>query len=294
MKQKSNKLLILHNRLTEYCLDIEKVAKSYGWDTWRGVASDNYIKVCEGYETVRYYGNYIHAEWLINDCSFKFDYRPITLLHYNTNENITGRKVHLCESDQIEHTFTADIFVKCAFQKKFDPRIFKNGESLPQFDGATSLYLQEPIPDIDEEIRCFVDNCEVKTASYYVISHGHWNKVQYKNIDGNIPQSIIDKTKEVCISLGINNGICLDFYKRKGQDTWFLLEANIPAFCGIYDCDVEKAFNVIVNSQIDTVANIPYSQFINQPVSESVSWLSKRTGITDVDILRKLDRILDK
>lgn len=240
-----SKLLILHNRPDWYGNTIWKTGIEQGWKTFRAVASDDLKKVCEEYDLVRYYGNTLHTQYLKN-IPFNFHLIPPDFIYrvYRGFPEYLGRWVKSMQLGCLVQPLEEDCFIKCAYQKWFEAKVYKKGERL-LMDHAREedwIYVQDIIDPVDE-VRCFVKNGKVSTASYY-----KKNKELESEYLEDIPDEIIKIVKDICDYMNIPYGIVLDFAKLS-DGKWVFLEVNEAWASGLYDCDPVACLDVIANSQ---------------------------------------------
>jgi hypothetical protein len=239
------KLLILHNRPDANSNLIWKAAISNGWKTFRHIASDDLLSVCEGYDMVRYYGNTLHAEYMPGK-PFQFHVIPPDFIQqvYRLNPDYVGRSVVSARLSDIAEPLTTDLFVKPVYQKYFEARVYRAGERVS--NSATNpqdwCYIQGIINPIDE-IRCFVVDGKILTASTY-----RQNKVFECEYIPEPPSEVITMVSDICSKLNIAYGVVLDF-ARLDTGKWVFLEVNESWASGIYDNDPVKCLECIAKSQ---------------------------------------------
>lgn len=242
------KLLILDNRREQYGNLMWQIAIKNGWNTFRSVASDDLAEVTKVYNIARYYGNTLHGDYLIN-APFKLHQIPRDYLEQVSKLGFAKRWIKAMKFGDLVQPIQEAVFVKPAYQKYFEARVYKPSELI---EGAAQppddIYVQEPI-EFFNEYRCFVNKGEILTMSSYRI-----NK-QFLCENTEIPQQLYEIVQEICTKTQINWGIVLDFGQTK-QDiidgTYTFIEANEAWASGLYECDPNKCFDCIINSQYDT------------------------------------------
>lgn len=244
------KLLLLHNRHTPDDSDIWRVAVRAGWSTQR----TNRLQVEEhlkGYDFVRYYGNTLHAAQLPDVLPFKFkeiDYSYLAVL-----TEFTKRKIWYTKFSRLEQPLRNEEFIKPARDKWFEARVYKAGETISGVpDANDDIYISEVVKYIDE-VRCFVLDGVIQTSSLYRINGQVWD------ITG-LPPDLINFDKQlkgtplqeyvssIYNSIDLPSGVVIDF-GRLPDGSWSLIEFNEAWASGLYYCDPEKCFDVIINSQ---------------------------------------------
>ncbi len=240
-----NKLLILHNRPDDNSNVIWRVAIQNGWKTFRHIASDDLLSVCEGYDCVRYYGNTLHAEFLPGK-PFRFHVIPPDFIQqvYELNPDYVGRIITSTKLLNIEQPLKTDAFIKPAYQKYFEARVYKTGETVQ--NEATNpqdwCYIQGVINPINE-IRCFVVDGQILTASTY-----RKNKEFDCEFIPVPPVEVVAMAADICNKLNMRFGVVLDF-ALLDTGKWVFLEINESWASGIYDNDPAKCLECIAKSQ---------------------------------------------
>jgi hypothetical protein len=246
------KLLILHNRPCEYSNLIWRVAIKDGWKTFRAITSDNLAEISKDYDYVRYYGNTLHGDNLINP-PFQFHKIPHDIIEQvcKLNQDYTGRWVitrQFKHYGQIPLVFDECRFVKPVYQKYFEAKVYDRGEPVGNDSCNPKDWISlQGIIDPQYELRCFVLNGEILTASYY----RKMKSFECQWID-KCPKDVISMVKNICCKLNIPYGIVLDF-ALLDNGKWVFLEANEAWASGLYDCDPNKCLQVIENSQFTNV-----------------------------------------
>jgi len=244
-------LMLLHNRHSPDDSDIWRVAIRRGWDTERTSEID-VVRHMEGHDFVRYYGNTLHGAIIEKYLPFRFghiDAAHLMNLPFHTKRNVT-----LLPFKDIKQPLQWDAFVKPAREKYFEAKVWHKGETISGSAlGNDEAYVSDIVKYLDE-VRCFVLDGEVLTASLYRI-----NTVSYQEIDE--PESAnfddrLDDTpirlyvREICAKVKLPRGVVLDF-GRTADNGWSLIEFNEAWASGLYYCDPDKCFDVIVASQED-------------------------------------------
>jgi hypothetical protein len=249
-------LLLLHNRYTPDDQDIWRTAISLGWKTQR----TDYLRVEEhikdsGCNHVRYYGNTLHAEMIRNKI-------PIEFLPLNEKNGwltrlpeLTKRQISMIRFETLKQPFDEDIFVKPVGDKWFEGRVYHNGESIVGGFQPDDLIYVSNIINMQDEVRCFVLDDIVLTASYYRI-----DKIFNPQ---RVSQDMIDNlftplVKQVRAQTSLPRGVVLDFARIQGEE-WCFIEANEAYASGLYMCDATKCFEVIQASQIDKIVKVSES-----------------------------------
>jgi hypothetical protein len=244
------KLMLLHNRYTHNDNDIWSIAIKNGWST----ARTNQYQVkehMEGYDFIRYYGNTMHAEQIKDQLPFKFLLiNPYVLTRLS---DITKRKISCFEYWSLKQPLEKKCFIKPVHEKFFEAKIYEIGENI--FGAPLPndfIYVSETINFIDE-VRCFVLNGKVLTSSLYRINKESYQDVDMSpeqiNFDDKIKDTPIEQyVKEICSEHDLPPGIVIDF-GRLPNGEWALIEFNEAWASGLYFCDPQKCFEVIVASQ---------------------------------------------
>ena len=249
-------ILLLHQRYTPDDQAIWKHAINNGWRTERfGMTrADFEYKIGQNLTGKHfvYYGNMLHTD-------ATKDFLPVQFAPINPNnlssENIArflGRKIEIITGAQLkEERFKSKTFYKSASVKWIESKVYNSDGEIEKSAIVDSdlYYRQNPI-DIRHEIRCFVINGEIVTASFY-----RQNKEFEPLRIQNVPSQIREMAKEIWGKIGLTwpNGIVFDFaqispaYDKDGD--FIFLEANEAYASGLYDCSVPECFETIRASQ---------------------------------------------
>lgn len=244
--------MLLHNRFTANDNDIWAVAVKRGYNTYR----TNPLQVkehIEGYDFIRYYGNTLHKQQIEHLIPIKFhevDYSILSKLNHYTKRNI-----QYIDYKDLAQPIERKCFIKPARDKWFECRVFEKGETIFGSPLPNDKIYVSDVVNFTDEVRCFVLNGEVLTSSLYRI-----NKVAYDiadldfekiNFDLKINDTPIPRyVKEICGKFNINYGIVMDFGLLDNGE-WAFIEFNEAWASGLYCCDYEKCFDVIVSSQYE-------------------------------------------
>lgn len=244
------KLMLLDERYSRDGSDIWREAIRRGWNTER-VNQFNVEERMKGFDFIRYYGNTLHATQIRDKLSFELSIiNPYMLTRI---PEITKRKIECFEYWLLKQPLEKRCFIKPAHEKFFEARIYEIGESI---NGSALdndfIYVSETMDFIDE-VRCFVLNGDVLTSSLYRI-----NKISYQdvdlapeqiNFDDKIKDTSIEKyVKDIYKKCDLPAGVVMDFGLLNNSD-WALIEFNEAWASGLYYCNPEKCFDVIVNSE---------------------------------------------
>lgn len=242
-------LILLHNRHTPDDSDIWRVAIRRGWRTVR--TNQHYIeRDMEGYDHIRYYGNTLHAAQIEDKLPFKFsaiDYRILSEL-----PEYTKRKISYIRYEALGQPIKQDSFIKPARDKWFEAKIYKEGDLISGSpDKDDYIYVSEIVKYLDE-VRCFVLDGEVLSSSLYRINTQVWDLTGLPpdeiNFDNKIDETPIRQyVKEICSKVKLPRGVVIDF-GRLANGEWNLIEFNEAWASGLYYCDPDKCFDVIINS----------------------------------------------
>jgi hypothetical protein len=244
-------LMFLHNRHTPDDQDIWKEAIRRGWNTARVNQIDVKDKM-EGFDFVRYYGNTLHGAQIENQLPFKFvpiDYSILAKI----SDYYTSRHIHYMRFADLKQPVQEDLFIKPARDKFFEAKVYLRGsmiEGTPQ--GDDMVYVSDVVRFMDE-VRCFVLDGEIQTASLYRIDGISYREVDMPpeeiNFDDQLKDTIIPKwTKEICSKFKLPRGVVIDF-GRFHDGGWAVIEFNEAWASGLYYCRPDKCFDVIVASQ---------------------------------------------
>ena len=219
-----------------------------GWKTLR--LSDKYInEPFPEHDMVRYYGNILHKVHVEKRLPITFT--PISDGFLSDLDiSWTDRKIERALVGDIKWPLKEDAFIKCVDIKWLEAKVYKAGEQAPtQWKSmlpTDKIYVQE-VKQFINEVRCFVLDREVVTASYYRKNKEFCpENVDLENIA--YIRSLSYGLTSPYMSTSLPRGVVLDF----GQDDrglWSLVEANEAWASGLYDCDPSKVFDVVVASQ---------------------------------------------
>lgn len=244
-------LLLLHNSYTPDDRDITNVATRRGWEVQRALPrlTRHYIR---DRPNVRYYGNPHDARAISNLLPQKFI--PLNHSILASASQFTKRKIYLTTLRLIPQPLTARCFIKPVEGKWFPARVYEKGEKIvTQPAISDQVYISEPVIFIDE-VRCFVLNGEILTASYYIFNRQHWDRnlsEKTANFDAGVRDTPIPAmVAATCRKFNIAGGIVIDFGRTKDND-WSIVEFNEAWCSGLYLCDYDKCFTTIINSQYD-------------------------------------------
>lgn len=235
-------LLLLHFRADVNTNDIWRAAIQSGWSTDR-IHDHDAGERAKDRDVVRYYGNTLHASRIEDQLPFRFLPLDLTIL---TKTPFSKRRISLIRLDAFTMVHEPT-FIKPAQEKWFPARVYQPGE-MPAPDGGTLpsdlIYIQDPVTFINE-VRCFVLDGKVQTASYYRVSK------EYCPVgidETGWTQEIDDMAAQLAPSYP--RGVVLDFgYTDRGE--WSFIEPNEAWASGIYGCDPVKCLDVIAASQVD-------------------------------------------
>ncbi|MCX8533138.1 ATP-grasp domain-containing protein [Chryseobacterium luquanense] len=197
------------------------------------------------------YGEDIYAEIVAEQCNLTLT-KPDDNWLSKISEEFTKRKISYGRLK--EFVDEENIFIKCSDFKNFKAGVFDQVTNIKGFDSLDleSTVFTSEVVEWELEVRCFVLNNEIKTYSSY------WRNDEFDT-------NQLSKTEQKDLfeffnkfmkqySETLPKAIVLDFGIIKGKG-WALIEAN-PAWCsGLYDCDAEKALEVIVESCVKIEKN---------------------------------------
>lgn len=192
-------------------------------------------------DLVRYYGNMLHVEEIAQYLPLKFQSLDINNL---TNlQTWTKRKIEIMRCGSITQPLTVGGFYKATGIKWLESRVYNVGESFACQPDDT-IYYQETV-DIIDEIRCFVKNGEILTASWY-----RKNKIFDPEPleDAGILRDMQNMTRDIWKSAKWPNGIVFDFGILRDGSILFI-EANEAYASGLYQCNPARCLDVIIASQ---------------------------------------------
>lgn len=256
-KQEPKNLLILDNRYSRDSADLWRFAVRNGWSTERVHEQiSNNIYDNEGkrkpWGKICYYGNLLHLDLIKDQLPIIFEIIDPTILPQLTE--FTGRNIRLVKYQNL-NVIDKPYFIKPVNIKWFEAKVYQPGESIsgtPMFNDL--IYIQD-IVDFESEIRCFVLNGKIETASYYILNKVVWDLTNldpaYINCDTfvyatNIPNMV----KQIYDRYNLPKGLVMDFGLTK--DGWKLIEFNEPHASGLYYCNWQKCFEVITGCQTNT------------------------------------------
>lgn len=246
------KLLLLHNRHTPDDSDIWRVAIKRGWST----ARTNKLQVkehMEGFDLIRYYGNTLHATMIEDQLPFQF--LEINPKHLTTLSE-TKRIIRLNWWRDVKEGITVPgrCFFKPVSEKWFEARVYEKDEVITAHGiiNGDAFYASNPVNFIDE-VRCFVLNGHVLTSSLYRINKVNYQEVNPESFEINFDQKIKDTPIQEYVTsifqkVDLPAGLVMDFGLMDNGE-WSLIEFNEAWASGLYYCDPEKCFDVIVESQ---------------------------------------------
>ncbi len=240
-------LLLLDNRYTPDTSDIWRAAIRRGFATIRTDILRVKDHVIGDYGLIRYYGNTLHAEMIKNYLPFEF----IPLNEKNrwltTIPELTKRKIEVIRFGALTQPLKQKIFTKPVGDKWFEGKVYNEGDSIiGGMNDDDLIYVSEPIEMIDE-VRCFVLNDKVLTASYYRIDKIFNPTEVSKDMIENLFNDLV---KQVRAKVDLPPGIVLDF-ARINNDEWCFIEANESWASGLYLCDPDACLDVVLASQRD-------------------------------------------
>lgn len=235
-------LLLLHARHTPDDSALWSEAVRRGWNTERIRERD--LSCVAGRQHVRYYGNVLHASQLEAELPFTFTPVPSSFLDEAAQAGLTGRRVERLLFKDLRLPIEQPTFVKSTGIKWLESRVYQAGESIVGPMPEDEIYLQPPVR-FDAEVRCFVLDGVVQTASYYRVE-GQFKPSWFGDSSAEI---FGDLTTTITQTYPLPRGVVIDFGWLDGK--WVLLEANEAWASGLYDCDPAKVFDVVEASQVD-------------------------------------------
>jgi hypothetical protein len=160
-------------------------------------------------------------------------------------------------------------FVKPAYDKSFEARVYDAGVELPSVDllrDEVPVLIAEPV-QWELEFRCFVLNREVVTLSPY-LRNGAFVQTE----EGTWPASQDEVDEALAFANRLLNdntiaappGFVLDIGKIAGRG-WAVVEANPAWASGVYGCDPSRVLHVLRRV------------CVSQPSDEDKRWVWKRT-----------------
>ena len=225
--------LLLEARQTPDSNQIWREAIRRGFKT-RRVAANEDVSDCP--DIIGYYGNAMTAQSL---CGSPIRFKPIPPYYITTlPRQYVGRSIICLPFSAVSQPHPCDRFIKCVGNKWIEARIYHAGETIagaPLPDDL--LYIQEPV-QIKREIRCFVLDGRIQTASQY-------------RLDGVFAPAAcepIPATERIAHLLHkLPRGVVIDFGLI--EDAWYVIEFNEAWASGLYECDPEAALDVILAAQ---------------------------------------------
>ena len=162
------KLLLLHHRADCNTNDMWRAAVRSGWATERVDMAGRFNTPADT-STIRYYGNTLHAAIVADKLPVKFLPLDLTVLARTPHAK---RGIDLIHAGELTES-AAPRFIKPAENKWFPANVYQPGDSPARAQGGAGLpsdliYVQEPV-DMINELRCFVLDGQIHTASYYRI-----------------------------------------------------------------------------------------------------------------------------
>lgn len=237
-----DKLLLIHQQYTPEDQVIWRAALKAGWKTYRISKERQYDENAPTADIIRYYGNMLDEPKMLS-YGIKQKRIPEGYLARIPPE-ITKRNIWTQKFNEVESP-SHDYFVKCQGIKWFPAQVYKKGETIIGCTNPNDIvYVQEPVRFV-EEYRCFVLDGKIRTTSRY-----KGNGIENGNVDDDFWlianfQLIVDKIYKLNI---LPNAVVMDFGRIYGRG-WCFIEANEALFSGIYDCNPDEAFKVIIESQ---------------------------------------------
>jgi hypothetical protein len=245
-------LLLLHKRHTPDDAAIWREAIRRGWNTVR----TDLLHVEEDIkdrDVVRYYGNTLHAHQISAKLPFWFS--VIFPKRLTELGEYTKRKIELISFENLGQPLKQTAFIKPVNDKWFEARVYKEGEVITGAPiGSDQIYVSEIVKFVDE-VRCFVLGDKILTASLYRINGQVWDITGLPpdeiNFDDRIDSTPIPEyVKAIRNKCHLPYGIVMDFGRLENGE-WSLIEFNEAYASGLYYCAPDKAFDAIINSQID-------------------------------------------
>ena len=245
-------LLLLHNRFTADDSDIWRVAIRRGWTTER-TNMFQIKKHMEGYDNVRYYGNTLHAAQIEDQLPFELS--PIDYSWLAKLKLYTKRNIEYIQYKDLIQPIQKEQFIKPARDKWFECKVFQIGETISGSPLADDMIYTSELVKFTDEVRCFVLDGEILTSSLYRIKTFPYDQSNENPEDINFDKRIKDTpipqmVKMICskVGNGLPRGVVIDFGYTENKK-WSLIEFNEAWACGLYYCDPEKCFDVIIESQ---------------------------------------------
>ena len=202
-------------------------------------------------QVVAVYGEDVFTDIVARQCNFSL-IRPTNdwLVHVPLNylkRKIEFTTVETIYNDQIRQ------FIKCVDFKFFKAGVYNNIQEvsgIEDLEASTELFTSE-IVQWRFEVRCFVYQRTIKTYSNYAVNGIFDTTYEMIGRELNEFQQFTTEFLENR-SISIPEAIVLDFGIIEGKG-WALIEANPAWSSGIYECDPDKALDVILNSCIDKI-----------------------------------------
>jgi hypothetical protein len=235
-------LLLLHQRYTPDDQAIWRTAIQRGWRTERiGTAQIDIERKTLGYKYFRYYGNTMHYE----NCAQHLPVKCVPIDPHNLTRlpEFTKRKIELLTVEQHGLIVPQKEFLKCPYTKWIESRVYNPGEHLQNVQAHDFLYRQEII-QFTHEIRCFVLDGEILTASYYRNADKEFEPKELFDV----PQEVREMAAQIFARCIWPRGVVFDF-ARLLDGSWAFIEANEAWASGLYDCNPEGCFQVIIASE---------------------------------------------
>ena len=257
----SNNLLVLPNEHTKEDQMIWRAAIRRGWKTLR--FDPNKPEKIEGYDMVRYYGNVLNKKRIEKYLPIRFAAISPTILS-ELDISWTGRTIKSMKYSELENPLSENRFIKCVDEKWIPAAVYPKGlDHRVEWKGMQPddlIYVQTPIEFINE-MRCFVVDREVVTASWYrkdKVFCPEFVMLGDTRMDAMVPRAYTYNLTRVMREFHspLPNGVVLDW----GQDdwgNWTLIEANEVWASGLYDNDPEKVLDTIIASQDNEPKTLP-------------------------------------
>lgn len=196
---------------------------------------------------VIYYGNTLHREMLRPIVpQLKADRIDPFWVTRVDQDHAFLRKIQVVRYEALSGVvFPSQMFVKCCHEKWFSPGIMDSvpsGASMPD----DMLHVQDPV-DFRNELRCFVLNGEVKTSAWYKRDRKFWKGGSCKGCPKSAQEEELAKLMAL-VTPALPKAIVIDF-GQLADGQWAVVEANEPWASGIYDCNPDACFEVIVAGQ---------------------------------------------
>ncbi len=243
--------LIQDERHSPDSSDIWRAAIRRGWRTAR-VHPRNIAEVARSAGRMVYYGNTLHAATMGNLLPVAL--HPINPAYLPSLTAFTKRKMDMVRFGTVGQPFSERIFAKPIRDKWFEARVYQPGQVISGKAADDDLiYLSEPVRFTDE-VRCFVLNGKVLTASYYILKGEIHDSIPAGshamfNLDEAIHATPIPEIVERIHDLSmLPAGVVMDFALTADRG-WVLIEFNEAWCSGVYYCDYDKCLTVMEHSQ---------------------------------------------